>query len=165
MRRRNSSPRRQREATARKGALNVLADMRRNPSLTLTQAARTREVDPRSVQKHVGSALRKDSSGRIRARASDRFRQTLYIPSSKPGVSIPVPTRNSRERQLVGRWMAAINAAGRGDFSKLKRFPHAQLVGGVRLPTGTHEVQRILRALAEEEAPFEGLYGSLAQPS
>jgi hypothetical protein len=157
--------RRKREAEARARSLQVAGDMRRDPSLTFTQAARNRGVDPRSVRKHIGSAFRKDSSGRIRARASDPFRQTLYIPSTKPGVSIPVPTRNSRERQLVGRWMAAINAAGRGDFSKLKKFPRGQVVGGVRLPTGTHEVQGILRALAEEEAPYEGLYRTIARPS
>lgn len=139
--------------------------MRRDPSLTFTQATRNREIDPRSVRKRIASAFRKDSSGRIKARASDRFRQTLYIPSTKPGVRIPVSTRNSHERRSVGRWLDALNAAGRGDFSKLKKFPRGQFVGGVRLPTGTYEVQRIVAALAEEEAPFEGLYRSIARPS
>ena len=139
--------------------------MRRNPSLTLTQAAHNREIDPRTVRKRLASALHKDSSGRIVPRAKDRFRQILQIPSSKPGVTISVPTRNSAERQLVGRWMAAVNAAKRGDFSELKKFPRGQVVGGVRLPTGEHEVQLILRALAEEEEPFEGLYRSIARPS
>lgn len=146
-------------------AFNVLADMRRNPSLTLTQAARNRDIDPRSVRKQFPSAFRKDSSGRIKPTASDRFHKTVHIPSKRPGVRIPVPTRSSRQRQIVGLWMDAINAAGRGDFSKLKKFPHGRVVGGVRFPTGTYEVQRILRALAEEEAPFEGLYRSIARPA
>jgi len=146
-------------------ALHVLADMHRNPSLTFTQAARNRDIDPRAARKQLGSALRKDSSGRIRAAASDRFHKTLHIPSKKPGVRISISTKNLRERQLVGRWMAALNAAGRGDWSKLKKFPRGQVVGGVRFPTGTHEVQLILNALAEEEAPFEGLYRSIARPS
>ncbi len=149
----------------RRRALQVLGDMRRDPSLTLTQAARNREVDPRSVRKQLPSAFLTDSSGRIRARESDRYRQTLHIPSSRPGVLIPVPTKNSRERQLLGQWMDAINAAGRRDFSKITKFPRRQIVGGVRLATGPRTVQRILNALAEQEEPFEGLYRSLARPS
>jgi len=139
--------------------------MRRDPSLTFTQASHNRSVDPRSVHKHFGSAFRKDSSGRIKARPSDRFRQTLYIPSAEAGEEIPVPTKTSRERQLVGQWMGGLNLAGRGNFSKLRKFPHGQIVGGVRLPTGAHEVQRILNALAEAESPFEGLYRTLARSS
>jgi hypothetical protein len=153
------------QSSARDRAFQVLADMRRNPALRFTQAARNREIDPRIVRKMLPSALQKDSSGRVRARTSDRYRQTLYIPSPKPGMRIEVPTKNSKERQLVGRWMDALNAAGRGDFSKLKNFPRKQVVGGVRLKTGTQEIQRILAAMAEEEAPYEGLYRSIAKPS
>ncbi|MGI9101075.1 MAG: hypothetical protein ACR2IF_01405 [Terriglobales bacterium] len=139
--------------------------MRRYPSLTLTQAARSREVDPRSVRKQLPSAFIKDSSGRIRPRATDRYRQTLHIPTKKPGVLAPVVTRNSRQRRLLGQWMDAINAAGRGDFSKMKKFPRGQSVGGVRLVTGPRAIQRILNALAEKDEPFEGLYRSMAKPS
>lgn len=146
-------------------SLQVLGDMRRDPSLTLSQAARNREIDPRLVLKKLPSAFRKDSSGRVKARPSDRYRQTLYIPSTTPDVRIPVSTKNSRERQLVGRWRAALNAAQHGDFSKLKKFPKGQFVGGVRLPTGIYEVQHILEAEAEQETPYEGLYRSIARPS
>jgi len=139
--------------------------MLRDPALTFTRAARNRGIDPRTVREQIPSGFLKDSSGRIRARTSDRFHQTLHIPSTKPEVRIAVPTKSRRQRQLVGRWMDAINAARRGDFSRLNRFPRGQFVGGVRLPTGLYEVQLILRALAEEEAPFEGLYRSIARPS
>jgi hypothetical protein len=139
--------------------------MRRDPTLTYTQAAHNRKIDPRSVRKHIGSAFYKDPSGRIRARGADHFRQTLHIPTAKPGIQIPVPTRGFRQRKLLGRWMDALNAAGRGDFSKLKKFPRGQIVGGVHLPTEAYEVQRILEALAEEEGPYEGLYRSIARPS
>lgn len=139
--------------------------MRRNPGLTFTKAARDRGIDPRSVRKHIPSVFKKDSSGRIKVRNTDRIRQTLYIPTAKPGIQKAVQTKSSRERRLVGRWLAAVNSAGRGDYSKLKRFPKKQSVGGTRLPTGTKEIQRILNALAEEESPFEGLYRSVARPS
>src|SRR5208283_5499219 len=94
-----------------------------------TQAAHNRKIDPRSVRKQIASAFYKDPSGRIRARGADRFRQTLHIPTSKPEVRIQVPTKSSGERKLVGRWMNALNTAGRGDFSKLKELPRNQLVG------------------------------------
>lgn len=146
-------------------AFHVLSDMRRNPELRFTQAARNREIDPRIVRKLLPSAFQKDSSGRVRARTSDRYRQTLYIPGPKPNLKIEVQTKSSKERQIIGCWMDALNAAGRGDFSKMKKFPRKQVIGGVRLKTGTQEIQRILAAMAEEEAPYEGLYRSIARPS
>jgi hypothetical protein len=153
------------DASARGRSFQVLRDMGRNPSLTLTQGARNRNVDSRTVQKHVGAAFQRDSSGRIRVRPTDRLRQTLYIPGAKPGEKIAVPTTNSTERRLLGRWMAALNNAGRGDFSKMDKVPRNQTIGGVRLATSRNEVQRILEALAEKESPFEGLYRTLARPS
>ena len=61
--------------------------------------------------------------------------------------------------------MDALNTAGRGDFSKIRKFPEGKSVGGVRLATNDHEIQLILDAMAEEESPFEGLYRNLARPS
>jgi hypothetical protein len=98
-------------------------------------------------------------------RSSDRLRQTLYIPGTEPGEEIPVRTSNSSERQTLGKWMAALNYAGRGDFSRIRAFPRGQSIGGVTLPTSDHEIQRILDALAEAESPFEGLYRTIAGPS
>lgn len=82
-------------------------------------------------------------------------RQILFIPGPEP----------SSERRLVGRWMKALNAAGRGDFSQMDKFPRNKSIGGVRLPTNRTEVQRILEALAEKESPYERLYRTLARPS
>ena len=159
----NLTSRGKREAV-RKRASNVLADMQRDPSLSLTKAARKHKIDPRTVRKHFSSAFNKDSSGRVRAKLPRGRHKTLYIPSASPGVSLPVTTKSVGERRLLGRWMAALNAAGRNDFSKMKRFPRRQVIGGVRLATGPKEIQRILNALAEEESPFEGLYRAFGSP-
>jgi hypothetical protein len=156
---------RSRKSSARERSFLVRRDMLRDPALSLTQAARYREVDPRTVRRHFGSALRKDSSGRIKVRPNDRLRQTLHIPGKEPGEEIPVQTSNSSERQLLGKWMAALNYAGRGDFSRIRAFPRCQSIGGVTLPTSDREIQIILDALAETEAPFEGLYRTVARPS
>ena len=146
-------------------ASQVHQDMLRNPSLSFARAIRKRKIDGRTVLHHFGSDFEKDSSGRIKARSIGRRRQTLFIPGSEPGQEIPVPTKNASERRSVGRWMEALNAAGRGDFSKIDKFPRNKSIGGVRLPTNRNEVQRILEALAEKESPFEGLYRTLARPS
>ncbi len=143
----------------------VRRDMLRDPSLTLTQAARKRNVDPRTVQNILGSALQRDSSGQLKMRPTDNLRQILHIPGLEAGEQVPVLTKNSSERQLVGRWMAALNAAGRGDFSKIRAFPRGQIIGAVNLPTSDYEIQQILEALAEAEGPFEGLYRTIARPS
>ena len=58
----------------------------------------------------------------------------------------------------MGEWFAAIKEAGRGDFTRLDKFPKGTFVGGVRLPTGHYEVQRILEAMENSESPFEQLY-------
>ncbi len=160
----SKSPSTQKHST-RYRSFQVLRDMGKNSSLNFTQAARNRNIDPRTVLKHVGSAVQRNSSGRIKPRPSDKLRQTLYIPSAEPGEEIAVSTSNSFERQLLGKWMAALNYAGRGDFSRIRAFPRGQSIGGVSLPTSEHEIQRILDAIAEAESPFEGLYRTIAGPS
>jgi len=160
-----STRKRSRKLSARERSALVRRDMLKDPSLSLAQAARNRDVDRRTVRKYFGAALQKDSSGRIRVRPNDRLRQTLYIPGTEPGEEIPVPTSSSHERRLLGKWMAALNYAGRGDFSRIRAFPRGQSIGGVTLPTSDYEIQRILDALAESESPFEGLYRTIAGPS
>jgi hypothetical protein len=75
------------------------------------------------------------------------------------------PTKNNRERSLLGVWQNAIQAAGNGDFSQIRAFPKNTFVGGIRLATSDYEVQRILEANEARKEPFEGLYRTLARPS
>jgi hypothetical protein len=143
----------------------VLEDMLQNPSISLPKAAHKRKVDPRTVVAHFPTRFRKDSSGRIRARAVTGKLKILYIPGFEPGEVIPVPTQSEKERLLLGRWMTALNAAGRGDFSKIDGFPKNKRIGGVLLPTNRAEVQQILDGLADSESPFEGLYRTTVRRS
>ena len=147
-----------------KAGKRLVADITANPSLVFTPTAHKRGLDPRWVLKEFGSQLEKDSSGRIRAKKRSRNRKTLYIPTATPDVRTPVVTRNQRERKKVGKWMAAINAARGGNFSKMKKLPRKLVIGGVRLETSPKKVQEILVALAEQEAPFEGLYRAMVRP-
>jgi hypothetical protein len=151
--------------TARDRALHVLADLRRDPALTFTQAAKNRNVDRGTARKYLRSTLRRNNSGRIKAKPSDRLRVILQIPSTKPGEHIPVSTKSSQERKLVGQWHAALNAASQGDLSLISQFPRGQMVGGVLLPTGLFQIQKILAAQAETETKLEGPYRTLARPA
>jgi hypothetical protein len=111
----------------------------------------------------LGSCTKEDrccSGGKLRVTSSDRLRATLHIPSTKPDVLIPIHTKSSRERYLVGEWFASIVEAGRGDFSRLNQFPKGIYIDGVRLPTGAYEVHKILEAMENSESPFERLYAS-----
>jgi len=151
----------ERSQSTRAKALHVLSDLRRDTKLTLSQAAKNREVSPRSIRKYIGSQLKQErSGGKLRVTSSDRLRATLHTPSTKPDVLIPIHTKSSKERYLVGEWFASIVEAGRGDFSRLNRFPKGTYIDGVRLPTGAYEVQKILEAMENSESPFERLYGS-----
>jgi hypothetical protein len=150
-----------RSQSTRAKALHVLSDLRRDPKLTLSHAAKNREISPRSVRKHIGSQLKQERpGGRIRVTVSDRLRATLHIPSTKPDVLIPIHTKSSKERYLVGEWFASLVEAGRGDFSRLNQFPKEIYIDGVRLPTGAYEVQKIIEAMENSESPFEQLYAS-----
>ncbi len=148
-----------------KAGKRLVADMAADSSLAFTPTAHKRGLDPRWVLREFGSQLEKDSSGRIRAKVRSRRRKTLYIPTATPDVRTPVATRNQRERKKVGKWMAAINAARGGNFSKMKKLPRRLVIGGVRLETSPKKVQEILVALAEQESPFEGLYRAMVRPS
>ena len=151
----------ERSQSTRAKALHVLSDLRRDPKLTLSQAVKNREVSPRSIWKYIGTQLKRErSGGRLRVTSSDRLRATLHIPSTKPDVLIPIHTKSSKERYLVGEWFASIVEAGRGDFSRLNQFPKETYIDGVRLPTGAYEVQKILEAMENSESPFERLYAS-----
>jgi len=90
------------------------------------------------------------------------LRATLHIPSTKPDVLIPIHTKSSKERSLIGQWFASIVEAGRGDFSRLNQFPKGIYIDGVRLPTGAYQVQKILEAMENSESPFERLYAGAA---
>ena len=61
---------------------------------------------------------------------------------------------------MVGEWFAAIKEAGRGDFSRMNRFPKRTFIDGVRLPTAAYEIQKILEAMENSESPYEQLYAT-----
>jgi hypothetical protein len=123
-----------RSADARTNSLHVLSEMRRNPNLKLSAAARSFGVKPSVVKKYFGSALEK-VNGQWRVRKSDRFRETMYVPDER-GNPVPVPTRHSKERTQVSAYLRDIGRFMRGDKSAMAKW-HGKSIAGVELVTAS----------------------------
>jgi hypothetical protein len=110
-------PERSQDALTR--AANVLTGMRGGESLA--GAARKVGIDPRTVRRLVGKALRKTSAGRYAPTKSDRLVRVLAIPTPK-GVA-EIATRGSRDATTVaGYWNAVQLFLETGDSSALDRY-------------------------------------------
>jgi len=111
----------------------VLSRMRDGASLA--QASQEVGVDPRTVERLAGSALRQDSSGRYKAHGNDTIQRELRMPASD-GVR-DVTVRDSKQATLVGEyWNEVHTYLAKGDASGLARFAKAHVTdaNGERIP-------------------------------
>ena len=138
--RKNQKPRN----PARRRALAVLARMRRRGE-SLSEAARNEHTTPRTVRRHVGSALRRDkSSGHFVAKSGDTFRRDIYVLGSEGYV--PVTVRSSKQTQLASEHLiAASRFLGTGDTEWLKPFA-GKRVGGIGLLTDPDRLRELADA-------------------
>ena len=121
MSRRNAIPRNQYEAQDRERALATLARMRRE-RLTLSAAAKTEGIDPRTVLRYVGSALyRRGRDQDYRATGYDRNPRTLHFITTQ-GI-VPVTVHDSRTASVIAAYMNAVRTfIYRGDSSAVEGF-------------------------------------------
>jgi len=138
--------------------IGALGELRLNPKLSFSEAAKRWHVTTRTLHRHAESALRTDNSGRVHARPNDRVQVVMQIPTTRPGEYQTLVTRSSKERRQIGEWWAAINDAKAGKFARLNAFPKNTFIDGTRLPTGRFEAQRLLEALESEGSKFAGPY-------
>jgi hypothetical protein len=131
MRRRHIIPRNELETEARKRALRAIAAMRRG--VTLSRAARTNGVTPRTVRRYAGAALVQERPGaRIRARKSDRLARYLQIPG--PNGPIEITARGSKQASEFAKYQAAVNRLLRGERNALADW-HGKKIAGIQLVT------------------------------
>jgi hypothetical protein len=149
-RRQKRIPRSKRQTQARTRAFRVLADMR--DGISLSRAARNWNVDPRTVRRYFGSALKKDESGHIRASKSDRFHVVLEIPGL-----LTFPTKSSREREEVGAYMRDANRWRRGDVKAIDKWKD-KTIAGVLLITDADTLKAWAEASSGDEEGFDSLY-------
>jgi hypothetical protein len=135
-----------RSAQARTNALHVLSEVRRNPKLRLSAAARSLGVKPSVVKKYFGSSLEK-VDGHWRVSKSDRFRETMYVPDVR-GNPVPVHTRSSKERTQVSAYLRDIGRFFRGSKSAMAKW-HGKRIAGVELVTASRTLIGIESQLSD----------------
>jgi hypothetical protein len=121
MRKKDAVPRNDSENETRERALATVALMRRE-DLALTAATTTFGIDPKTVRRYAGSALRRESrGGDYRATSHDRIPRTLYFITATGTITITVS--DSRTASRIAEHMNAVRTYTRdGDSSDLATF-------------------------------------------
>lgn len=136
---------------------HVISKMRAE-GVSLRQASREFEIDPRTVVRLGRPALRKRANGQYKAKASDRLLRVLVVPTREGLREIAV--RDSRQASQVAEyWNAVHRYLETGDDSALRKFRRKRITDakGVRVPllTDRDELDRLGNA---GELSFESLY-------
>ena len=144
------------EQEAYQRALEALALMRRE---RMSQTRATKEVGttPNTVRRYVGSAIRKEPTGRWVAKRSDRLFRRMRFPTPRGLISLDVT--DSRTVSRIARYSAAVHQYRKtGKTDALREFRGKAIrVGKVAHPFLTNP--RTLDRLAQAgEVAFEDLY-------
>lgn len=134
----------------------------RAEGVSLKRASREFGVDPRTVIRLGGSALRKRASGRYAAKASDRLLRVLVIPTKKGLREIAV--HDSRQASRLGEYWAAVQKyLATGDTSAIDKLHRKRVTDTSRkripLLTNLEELDRLASAGV---LSFESLYAGVA---
>ena len=144
----------QKQRPVPKAVLDALADMRHGASMS--RAAHDNGVSPRTIKRHVGSALVQDRPGaRIRATKADRFLRYLVVPG--PYGPMEITVRGSKTASQFANYKAAVNRFLRGDRDAMAAW-HGKKIAGIELITagGT------LKSLADKGLLPYSLYRSFS---
>jgi len=157
-RRHNAIPRNERETQAKERGLAVLSLMRRE-GLRFRPAAKAVGVDPRTVWRYVGSALRQESPGRrISATEHDRISRPVNFitPAGKQGGTV----RDSRTASALGEHLNAVKTfiSNRGDSSALEKFEGKSFRVSDEVYQFVTDPDTLSKLADAGELVFEGLY-------
>ena len=141
-----------------KGVVNTVWDMRANGT-SRQKASLKFGVDPRTVSRLAGAALRKLKNGRYVAKAWDRLLRVVMVLTKRKGL-LEVATRDSRQASLAGRhWAAVQRYLETGDATRLAEFRNKYIIDAsgkrVALLTDLPELDRLASAGV---LSFESLY-------
>jgi hypothetical protein len=150
----NALPARSQDALTR--AAHVITSVRAGSSLK--SAARKFEVDPRTVRRLAGAALRRTPSGHYVANKRDRVLRMMVLPT--PGGLAEVALNDSRQATLVAEYWNAVHLfLATGDGSALVRYEGAFVTTAqgarIQLLTDLDELERLGSAGV---LSFESLY-------
>lgn len=136
----------QRSQSAYDRALHVLAAMRRDPTISLTHAAKLQGVKRETVKRYFPSVL-KQAHGKFHVTKSDRYAATLYVPDAR-GNSVAINTRSSKDREALSRYLRDLGRYLRGKRDALANW-HGKTIAGVELLTAGRTIVAIEPALSE----------------
>lgn len=142
---------------------HIISKMR-SDHMSLREASREFDLDPRIVARLGKSALRKQKNGQYVAKRTDKLLRILAIPfpEGKDGKR-EIAIRDSREASILGKYWAAVqHYLQTGDSSALNKLRRKHVIdaNGKRVP--------LLKDLAELERlgsagtlSFESLYAEI----
>ena len=108
----------------RKRALAVLSKMRQGSRLSV--AAKEVGIDPRTVTKHLGSAVTK-LNGKYRARPVDSISRSMVVYSR--GKQFVITVIDSKTASTIGQYFNAVRQyLNTGDSAALKKFKNVLVV-------------------------------------
>jgi hypothetical protein len=135
----------------------------RAEGLSVQRAARDYGIDPRTVIRLAGSALRKAANGRYAAKPTDRLLRPLVIPT-REGLREIVVRGSHQASQIAGYSNAVQKYVATGDDTALRKFVGKHIIdaSGSRIPllTSLAELDRLASAGV---LSFESLYAELVE--
>jgi hypothetical protein len=141
--------------------LRVIKRMR-TEGVSLRKAASAEEVNPRTVTRLGGRALRKRSNRSYSVTRRDSLLRVMLMPTSHGLQEIAI--RNSGQASLLGKYSAAVQQFTRtGDSTEIKQFRNKRIkdVNGVEFPLIT-DLNELRRLGSAGVLSFESLYGRAA---
>jgi len=125
---------------------------------SLEQASREFDIDPRTVARRAGTALRKTASGRYVAKESDRLLSALLVLTH--GGTREVVVRGSRQASLIGsHWAGVQKFLETGDKAAVKKFRGRVVrdATGNKIPLLT-DLDELHRLASAGVLSFESIY-------
>jgi hypothetical protein len=140
------------------GVANTVSEMRAD-GISLTKASRQFKVNPRTVKRLAGSALRKLGNGQYAAKPNDRIFRVITVLAKRKGL-VQVATMDFRQAKKASKHSAAVESyRDAGEASALAKFKRKYIVDAsgkrIALMTDLDDLDRLGSA---GELSFESLY-------
>ena len=137
---------------------HVISEMRAE-GVSLRKASRKFGIDPRTVVRLGGPALRKQANGRFVAKRSDRLLRVLRVPGREEEPR-EIAIRDSRQASRVAEYSNAVQTyLQTGDAAGLRKFrgEHITDASGTQVPLLT-DLDELDRLGSAGVLSFESLY-------